>query len=162
MKNVVYIAKTRVITTTFKTSRSMKSLRYCLVALMAAVGTTSIAQIASDGSLPAANKFDSVEVIGKSATSNVLRQRSLVAKRIYGNDEIERFGDTNLLDSLSNLPGVQIHNGLPALSGMDPKYTKLLFNGDPAPAGVSLAEVSPSLIERIEIVRGQSANQSYR
>lgn len=120
----------------------------------------AVAQIASDGSLPGKNKFDTVEVLSKQPSDGELRRRSLVAKKIFGRDELDRFGDANLADVLSNLPGVQIVNGLPAMSGMDPKYTKILFNGDPAPPGVMMDQISPSLIERVEITRGQVANQS--
>ncbi len=139
----------------------MKPIFHLLIATISApIALNAYGQIASDGSLPGGNKFDTVEVISKEPSDNTLRHRSLVSKRIYGREELERFGDSNLSDVLSNLPGVQVTNGLPGLSGMDPKYTKILFNGDPAPAGVSMDQINPSLIERIEIVRGQSADQS--
>lgn len=135
-------------------------LHLCLVTLNVAAIAPSAAQIASDGSLPERNKFDSVEVVTKAKTDIDLRQRSLVAKRIYGREELNRFGDNNMLEVLSNIPGVQIHNGAPALSGLDPKYTKLLFNGDPAPAGATMEQIPPAQIDRVEITRGQTANQS--
>lgn len=127
------------------------SIAYC---------TQSFGQIASDGSLPARNKFDVVEVVTKLPSDDVLRQRSLVAKGIYGRQELDRFGDNNLADLLSNLPGVQMQNGVPSLSGMDAKYTKILWNGETAPAGVRMEQINPALVDRIEITRGQSANQS--
>lgn len=130
-----------------------------MVSLTISVGS-SWGQITSDGSLPGRNKFDSVEVVGKQASESALRQRSLVAKGIYGREEIDRFGDGNLADVLSNLPGVQMLNGVPALSGMDAKYTKILFNGDPAPSGVTMEQINPALVERIEIIKGQTASQS--
>ncbi|OYT88736.1 MAG: hypothetical protein CFE43_21065 [Burkholderiales bacterium PBB3] len=121
---------------------------------------TSLAQIASDGSLPGKNKFDKVEINAKSPTDNEMRQRSLVAKRIYGREDIDRFGNINMADVLSNLPGVVIINGAPALSGLDPKYTKILINGDPAPAGWTAEQIDAALVERIEVMRSQTANKS--
>lgn len=117
----------------------MKSIaRFLIATFSVPIAHNAFAQIASDGSLPGRNKFDTVEVVAKAPSDNDLRNRSLVAKRIYGREELERFGDSNLADVLSNLPGVSMVNGVPGLSGMNAKYTKLLFNGDPAPAGVSM------------------------
>ena len=122
--------------------------------------TCVFAQIASDGSLPGKNKFDKVEVVTALPSDNEIRKRSLVAKRIYGRDELERFGDENLSGVLSNLPGVQVVNGAPSLSGLDAKYTKILFNGTPAPTPLNMDQINPSLIDRIEIIRGQTASSS--
>ena len=138
----------------------MKLTAQQLVMVSLAISSGSVwSQIASDGSLPGRNKFDAVEVVGKQASDSALRQRSLVAKGIYGRAEIDRFGDGNLADVLSNLPGVQMQNGVPALSGLDAKYTKILFNGDPAPSGVTMEQINPALVERIEITRAQTASQ---
>lgn len=135
-------------------------LRCFSIGLTVCAASSAVAQIASDGTLPGKNKFDTVEVLTKLPNDNELRRRSLVAVKYYGREEIDRFGDATMADVLSNLPGVQMVNGAPALSGLDPKYTKILFNSDPAPAGVTMEQINPALVERVEITRGQSTNQS--
>ena len=48
------------------------------------------------------------------ATTNVatdLRRAANVAKQIYGREELDSFGDTNALDVLRRLPGVNVGAG---------------------------------------------------
>ena len=92
--------------------------------------------------------------------STELRRAANVAKQIYGRDELDRFGDTNALDVLRRLPGVNVGSGGPRMRGLGAGYTQILINGDPAPQGFQLDQLSPSQIERIEVLRAPTADQS--
>ncbi|MFM8588661.1 MAG: TonB-dependent receptor plug domain-containing protein [Limnohabitans sp.] len=92
--------------------------------------------------------------------STELRRAASVAKQIYGREELDRFGDTNALDVLRRLPGVNVGSGGPRMRGLGAGYTQILINGDPAPQGFSLDQLSPSQIERIEVLRAPTADQS--
>jgi outer membrane receptor for ferrienterochelin and colicins len=92
--------------------------------------------------------------------STELRRAASVAKQIYGREELDRFGDTNTLDVLRRLPGVNVGSGGPRMRGLGAGYTQILINGDPAPQGFALDQLSPSQIERIEVLRAPTAEQS--
>jgi iron complex outermembrane receptor protein len=46
------------------------------------------------------------------------------------------------------------------LRGLGSGYTLILINGDPAPPGFALDQLSPAQIERIEVTKGPTADQS--
>lgn len=92
--------------------------------------------------------------------STELRRAANIAKQIYGREELDRFGDTNALDVLRRLPGVNVGSGGPRMRGLGAGYTQILINGDPAPQGFNLDQLSPSQIERIEVLRAPTAEQS--
>jgi iron complex outermembrane receptor protein len=92
--------------------------------------------------------------------STELRRAASVAKQIYGREELDRFGDTNVLDVMRRLPGVNVSSGGPRMRGLGAGYTQILINGDPAPQGFNLDQLSPSQIERIEVLRAPTADQS--
>jgi iron complex outermembrane receptor protein len=92
--------------------------------------------------------------------STELRRAASVAKQIYGREELDRFGDTNALDVMRRLPGVNVSSGGPRMRGLGAGYTQILINGDPAPQGFNLDQLSPSQIERIEVLRAPTADQS--
>lgn len=98
----------------------------------------------------------------QAAPASVTEQRRLdpVAKTVIGRDELDKYGDVSASDVLKRLPGVNMQGGNPRLRGLGAGYTLLLVNGEPAPPGFSLDNLSPSQIERIEITRGPSAEHS--
>lgn len=100
-----------------------------------------------------------VEIAGRLGSTE-LRRAASVAKQIYGREELDRFGDTNALDVLRRLPGVNVGSGGPRMRGLGAGYTQILINGDPAPQGFNLDQLSPSQIERIEVLRAPTAEQS--
>jgi iron complex outermembrane receptor protein len=100
-----------------------------------------------------------VEVRSESSDTD-LRRRDSVAKTVYGREEIEKYGDTNLSDVLKRLPGVNVTGGNPRLRGLGAGYTLILINGEPAPPGFSLDNLSPSQVERIEVTKGPTAEHS--
>lgn len=100
-----------------------------------------------------------VEIAARQGSTE-LRRAASVAKQIYGREELDRFGDTNALDVLRRLPGVNVGSGGPRMRGLGAGYTQILINGDPAPQGFNLDQLSPSQIERIEVLRAPTADQS--
>ena len=100
-----------------------------------------------------------VEIAARQGSTE-LRRAASIAKQIYGREELDRYGDTNTLDVLRRLPGVNVDAGGPRMRGLGAGYTQILINGDPAPPGFALDQLSPSQIERIEVLRAPSADQS--
>jgi iron complex outermembrane receptor protein len=68
---------------------------------------------------------------------------------------------------LKRLPGVTMpgrpgRGGAPRMRGLGGGYTQILIDGEPAPRGFSLDELSPEQIERIEILRAPTAETGAR
>jgi outer membrane receptor for ferrienterochelin and colicins len=101
-----------------------------------------------------------VEVEAAAPDDTERRRRDPVAKTIVGRDELDQYGDTAVSDVLKRLPGVSLSGGNPRLRGLGSGYTLVLINGEPAPPGFSLDNLSPSQVERIEITKGPSAEHS--
>lgn len=113
----------------------------------------------SQGPAPGA-RLDRVEIMARQPTDNDLRRRSQVAKQVYGREEMDKFGDTNLADVLKRLPGVNMQGNAPRMRGLGAGYTQVLLNGDPAPPGFALDQLDPAQVERIEVTKGTTADQS--
>ncbi|WP_395700065.1 TonB-dependent receptor plug domain-containing protein [Aquabacterium sp.] len=102
-----------------------------------------------------------VEVTGRSQLSDTeQRRREPVAKTVYGRDELDKYGDTAVSDVLKRLPGINLQGGSPRLRGLGAGYTLVLINGEPAPPGFSLDNLSPAQVERIEVTKGPTAEHS--
>lgn len=106
-------------------------------------------------------RLDRVEVDG-TISDETRRQQSTASKLVIGRDEIERYGDLTAADVLKRLPGVTVggapgRGGAIQMRGMGAAYTQILVNGEKMPPGFSLQDLSPSQIERIEIVRAPTA-----
>ena len=108
---------------------------------------------------PQTGSVQRVEIAARQGSTE-LRRAASVAKQIYGREELDRFGDTNTLDVLRRLPGVSVASGGPRMRGLGAGYTQILINGDPAPPGFALDQLSPTQIERIEVLRAPTADQS--
>lgn len=130
--------------------------------------TAPISVLAQDSSVggqtetttaPQTSVIQRVEIVGRQGSTE-LRRAASVAKQIYGREELDRFGDTNVLDVMRRLPGVNVSSGGPRMRGLGAGYTQILINGDPAPQGFNLDQLSPSQIERIEVLRAPTADQS--
>jgi outer membrane receptor for ferrienterochelin and colicins len=104
-----------------------------------------------------------VEITGNTDTDAA--RLSTTSKAIVTRAEIEKYGDTQLSEVLKRLPGVSI-SGRPGrglevqVRGLGQGYAQLLINGEPAGAGFSIDQIAPSAIERIEINRVGTADQS--
>ncbi len=100
---------------------------------------------------------------------NETRRQSTAAKIIIGREEIDKFGDSNIVEVLKRLPGVTPggggrpgRGGGVGMRGMGGGYTQMLINGEPMPAGFSLDSITPEQVERIEILRAPSAEFGAR
>ncbi|HSW07514.1 TonB-dependent receptor plug domain-containing protein [Aquabacterium sp.] len=126
-----------------------------LAALLLCGGSGAWAQ-AADAVVP-----QQVQITGPATASDTeLRRREPVAKTIYGREELDKYGDTAVSDVLKRLPGVSLQGGNPRLRGLGAGYTLVLINGEPAPPGFSLDNLSPSQVERIEVTKGPTAEHS--
>ena len=76
---------------------------------------------------------------------------------VVGREDLDRYGDVSILDVLQRLPGITIDGEVPRLRGLGGGYTLILLNGEPAPPGFSLDSVAPGEIERIEVIKGPTA-----
>ncbi len=131
-------------------------------ALLVAAAAPAFAQDGppGEGQPRAGAKLERVEISSRPATDTDLRRKSPVAKQIYGREELDKFGDTNVADVLKRLPGVNMAGGAPRMRGLGSGYTLILINGDPAPPGFDLSQLDPAQVERIEITKGPTADQS--
>ncbi|MEJ6001758.1 TonB-dependent receptor plug domain-containing protein [Paucibacter soli] len=109
---------------------------------------------------PAGAKLERVEISSSRQSDTDLRRKASVAKQIYGREELDKYGDTNVADVLKRLPGVDLAGGAPRMRGLGAGYTLILINGDPAPPGFQLDQLNPAQVERIEVTKGPTADQS--
>jgi outer membrane receptor for ferrienterochelin and colicins len=99
-----------------------------------------------------------VEVKGPGAQQ--LRRNDSIGRIVVGREELEKYGDTTLSDTLKRQPGISVSGGAIRMRGLGAGYTQILVDGDPAPGGFAIDTLSPDLIERIEILRSASADTS--
>ena len=116
--------------------------------------------VAGCGLAAAQDAAQRVEISAQPLSDTEQRRREPVARTIVGRDEIEKYGDTSVSDVLKRLPGLTVSGGSPRLRGLGSGYTLLLINGDPAPPGFSLDDLTPGQVERIEVTRGATADRS--
>ncbi len=114
-----------------------------------------------------AGELKPVTITGAAVNETEDRRQSTASKIIVGRDEIERFGDSTMGELLKRLPGVTMpgrpgRGGAPRMRGLGGGYTQILIDGEPAPRGFSLDELSPEQIERIEILRAPTAETGAR
>jgi len=100
--------------------------------------------------------MEGVEITGDRETEQ--RRQSTASRIIIGREEIERFGDTSITETLRRLPGITTggrpgRGGDPRMRGMGTGYTQILINGERMPQGFSLDSLPPDQVERIEIMR---------
>jgi outer membrane receptor for ferrienterochelin and colicins len=93
------------------------------------------------------------------------RRQDTASKIVVTQEEIARYGDTNIGDVLKRLPGVTIggvqgRGGSIRMRGLGSGYTQIMLNGEPSPPGFSLDSLSPDNIERIEVIRSATAELS--
>jgi len=98
--------------------------------------------------------------VTRQQTDTDLRRREPVAKQLYGRDELDKYGDTQLSDVLKRLPGINVSGGQLRMRGLGGAYTQILVNGEPAPPGFSLDNLNPQQVERLEVTKAPTADQS--
>lgn len=112
---------------------------------------------------PAADKVQKVEISGVKGYDE--RRQDTASKIVVTQEDIVRYGDTNIGDVLKRLPGVTIggvqgRGGAIRMRGLGAGYTQIMLNGEPSPPGFSLDSISPDNIERIEVIRSATAELS--
>jgi iron complex outermembrane receptor protein len=142
-----------------------RSLACALLVLSYAAAPAALAQEATGGPGDAqprqpGTKLERVEVSSRALSDTDLRRRAPVAKQIYGREELDKYGDSNVADVLKRLPGVSVQGNAPRMRGLGAGYTLILINGDPAPPGFQLDQLDPKQVERIEVTKGPTADQS--
>ena len=105
-------------------------------------------------------RIERIEISARPQSDTDLRRRAMVAKQVYSREEMDKYGDTNVADVLKRLPGVSMQGNAARMRGLGAGYTLILINGDPAPPGFALDQLSPSQVERIEVTKGPTADQS--
>jgi iron complex outermembrane receptor protein len=123
------------------------------------------------GSAPAAGKLQTITVTGNRANETETRRNAIASKMIFGREELDRNGDSNVGEILKRLPGVTMGGGPGRggrggggvrMRGLGNGYTQMLVNGERPPPGFSLESLSPDEVERIEVMRGPVAEFSTR
>lgn len=115
---------------------------------------------------PPADDAKKLEKIEVGADSLSERRESTASRIIVNNAEITKYGDTNVMEVLKRLPGITVDSGpggrggTVRMRGLGSGYTQILVNGERMPPGFSLDSIAPDMIERIEIVRGATAEFS--
>ena len=117
----------------------------------------------SDEAKPAAGQLQKVEISGVKGYDE--RRQDTASKIVVTQEDIIRYGDTNIGDVLKRLPGVTIggvqgRGGSIRMRGLGAGYTQIMLNGEPSPPGFSLDSISPDNIERIEVIRSATAELS--
>ena len=144
-----------------KTAKSAGILRTLM--LLAPLGVfaqdVSVGSPAESSGSGQTSVIQRVEIVARQGSTE-LRRAASFAKQIYGREELDRYGDTNALDVMRRLPGVNVDSGGPRMRGLGAGYTQILINGDPAPPGFNLDQLSPTQIERIEVIKASTAEQS--
>jgi outer membrane receptor protein involved in Fe transport len=141
-------------------------LSLAAAAVAAALATPVHAQqgpVTSDPKPAGDGKIQQVEVKGAAASYDP-RRDDTASKIVVNNEEIVKYGDTNVLDVLKRVPGVTIsgsgRGGEIRMRGLGNGYTQVLINGERAPQGFDISSLSPDVIERIEVLRAASAEFS--
>jgi outer membrane receptor protein involved in Fe transport len=96
------------------------------------------------------------------------RRDDSTARLVVNRAELDRYGDSNLVDVLRRQPGITVGGAGPGqadtgeirMRGLGQGYTQILVDGKPAPAGFSIDSVAPAQLERIEIIRSATADMS--
>jgi outer membrane receptor protein involved in Fe transport len=121
------------------------------------------APVSKEATADDAKKIQQVEVKG-AANAYDPRRDDTASKIVVNNEEIVKYGDTNVLDVLKRVPGVTVSSsgrgGEIRMRGLGNGYTQVLLNGERAPAGFDISSLSPDVIERIEVLRAASAEFS--
>ncbi len=106
-----------------------------------------------------AQAVDKIEVKA-SASAYDARENDTATKIVVTSEEIKKYGDTQILDVMKRLPGVTVQNNQIRLRGLGNGYTQILIDGERPPPGFSIDNLSPDLVDKIEIIRAATAEFS--
>src|ERR1700741_40565 len=88
-----------------------------------------------------------VEIKGGAEAYNP-RRDDTASKIVVSSEELKRYGDTSIADALKRVPGVSVGAGGRdiRMRGLGNGYTQILINGERAPAGFTIENLSPDSI----------------
>jgi len=140
-----------------------KLIPFALVTLGAATGAAAQQETVK----PADKVIPQVTISGGRQDDMTERRNSTAGKQVFGREELDRNGDSNIGDVLKRLPGITLggragRGGEVRMRGLGSGYTQVLVNGERPPAGFSMESLSPDQVERIEVMRGPVAEHSTR
>lgn len=128
---------------------------------------TAAAKPAATPAAPKEAPVAQVSVTGSRANDIDQRRMSTASTMIFGREELDRSGDTNVGEILKRLPGVTMGRppgrgagGAVRMRGLGNGYTQVLVNGERQPPGFSIESLPPEQVERIEVIRGPVAEHS--
>ena len=101
-------------------------------------------------------------IVQVKASADTLRQHDTAARIVVSRDELLKYGDPTVLDALKRLPGVSVVDNVPRMRGLGAGYTQVLVDGSTPPPGFALDNLSPEMIEKIEVIRSAVAEFSTR
>ncbi|UUZ56867.1 Plug domain-containing protein [Massilia sp. H-1] len=115
---------------------------------------------------PATSVVPEVKVNATRANETEQRRNATASKLIFGREELDRNGDSNIGEILKRLPGVTV-GGAPGRGGGGGAHARhgQWLHADAGqrrtpPVGFSLESLAPDQVERIEIMRGPVAEHS--
>jgi len=125
---------------------------------VALVGVLAAAPAGASEGTPAPSKLDKVAVRSEPGSGE---ERFVAAgKLVLGRRLLERSNASSVREVLLRDPAVSVSaNGRIGLLGL-PGYTEVLLDGEPPPPGLNPLGLPPAQVERIEIIRGASADLS--
>ncbi len=151
------------------------ALRTTLAAAAALIGTLSFAQTSTPpagtptAAQPAASASAPVQqqqrIDVRGANSESERRQSTATRIVVNREELLKQGDTSISEALKRVPGVSIggppgRGGQIQMRGLGGGMTRIMLNGEPLPRGFDLDSLSPEVVERVEVFRAATAEQS--
>ena len=134
--------------------------RQCRLAVLVTLAPAALVAHAQQADPP--KPMPQVEVRGAGAYD--ARRDETAMRIVVGRQDLERYGDSNVLDVLRRIPGITVTSSgrdtQVQMRGLGGGYTQVLVNGERMPAGYALDTLAPELIERIEVLRAQTAEYS--
>jgi iron complex outermembrane receptor protein len=145
-------------------------VKHALLALAALAATPASHAQPVPPAVPASapqTTLESVEIRARRNDPTEMRRNASAAKIVIGREEIEQYGDSNVGEVIRRLPGVT-QGGRPGrggdlrMRGMGSGYTQILIDGERPPPGFSVEQLSPDVVERIELLRAPTAETGTR
>ncbi|SFU82996.1 TonB-dependent receptor plug domain-containing protein [Pseudoduganella namucuonensis] len=90
------------------------------------------------------------------------RREDTASKTVITQEEILKYGDTNVFEVLKRAPGVTVIGNSIRMRGLGNGYTQVLVNGERPPPGFSMDTLAPEQIEKIEVIRAATAEHSMQ
>lgn len=146
-------------TTRAKQSRMARALALPAAMLCASAFAEQQSPAPNDTSPP--SELLQKVIIKGTASAYDERREDTATKLVVTREDMLKFGDSTLADSLKRQPGITVDSGPKGgiqMRGLGNGYTQILLNGEKAPSGFSIESLTPEAIERVEILRVATAD----